>query len=270
MAIDLAEELIELRGDTARCLQAGVEDSQRTVSLQALLDWLAQRATESSGYETPLLPPGTRLVKQRGRKTAVVVEQPPQVRTVEWINDGEDPSLAPDAFVARRFAFPYLVFVLSFDEGELDGYQQLYYRAAPLDGLDAPLLQANLLNVTIGGDSPANWLCLGRQPVAELEWPARVETALRSFWATPFNLDFEAPRGSGFTRLRSLDPRVSSAAAWESASAEDPLFPLAIEWPPARLTLGEAVEETLRTAARPPYPASLAELVDVFYRLPAC
>jgi len=264
----LPEELIELRRDRARCFQSGVEHTDRTVSIESLLGWLRRRATDAAGFETPLLIPGTRLVKQLGHRTAIVVEQPPQVRTVDWINDGEDPSLPTDAYVRRRFAFPYLVFVLSFDDAELDGYQLRVYVTSPLASLESPLLEANMLNVTTGRDSPASWLCIGRQEVAALDWPDKVESALRSFWATPFNLDFEAPRGSGYTRLRSLDPRVRSAVAWEQASLDDPLFPLSVPWPAAGLSLAEAVEETLRMAVPAQFPTKLQDIVDAIYRLP--
>jgi hypothetical protein len=91
---------------------------------------------------------------------------------------------------------------------------------------------------------------------------------LRSFWETPFTMDFEVPRGSDFTRSRDLDPRIGSVTQWEQASAADPLFPLAVAWPDTGLTLAEAVAESLSSVAPPRFPTSVQELADVLYRLP--
>jgi hypothetical protein len=263
--------LIELRSDVARLLRVradGERVCEREVSLSALLGWLAARAVAATGCETPLLVPGTRAVHRLGDKTVVVIEQPPQRRRVVWANAGEDASLPEDAPVPRWLAFPYVVILLSFENGEADGYHQLYYRVAPLDTLDAPLQQANLLNVTTGRGSPAHWLCIGQAPLQQLDWPTRLERALESLWDAPFNLDFEVPRGSGYTRLRRIDPRIASAAAWEEASRADPLFPLHVAWPSAGLTLREAVAESLASTARPRFPDDLASLADALYRVP--
>jgi hypothetical protein len=267
----VTDEIIELLDGRARLLRVGPTGDrtcERELSLPALLAWLADRAVAAAGYQTPLVIPGARHVAVLGAKTVIVVEQAPRVQRVQWINAGDDPSLPEDAFVDRLLAFPYIIFILSYEDGEPDGYHQLYYRTRPLDRLDAPLLQANLLNVTQGRDSRAHWLCLGQNPAGDLPWPARMEQALQSFWGTPFNLDFEVPRGSGFTRLRTLDPRIASAKQWEAASRLDPLFPLTIPWPEAGLTLEEAVQESLASIRPPAFPTSLQGLADAMYRIP--
>lgn len=257
--------MLEASDDTIRLLAGDSRDGSRCareVPLAGLLTWLSSRAVEASGFQTPLLAPGTRFFQTRGDHTVAVVEQPPQIRSVQWVNE------AQDGFEPRRLAFPFLVFVFSFEGGELDAYQQLYYRTAPLDGLDAPLLHANLLNVTCGSDSPAHWLCLGHEPVAELAWPAKLAAALDNFWTAGFNYDLEVPRGSGFTRLRHLDPRVSSVESWEAASRENPSFPLSIDWPEAGLTLRQAVDESMCWTRAPVFPSSFQELADALYRVP--
>lgn len=261
----MPQEVLEARGEYIRLLSVdGAEEltCTRQVPIKAFLRTLADRAVSAAGLQTPLLAPGTRLVSTRGTKTVVVVEQAPQVRPVRWINDTDD------GYEIRRLAFPFLVFIFSFDSGELDAYQQLYYRVEPLDRLDAPLRQANLLNVTVASDGPAHWLCLGHQPTAELEWPHRVEAALENFWSATFNRDFEVPRGSGFTRLAGLDPRICSVEAWEAASRVDPLFPLKIDWPAAEVTLGQAIIESMAWNSPPMFPDNLAGLADTLYRVP--
>jgi hypothetical protein len=95
-----------------------------------------------------------------------------------------------------------------------------------------------------------------------------VASALRSFWDTPFTMDFEVPRGSDFTRSRDLDARISSVAHWEQASVANPLFPLSVAWPDTGLTLQEAVAESLLSAPPPRFPASVEELADILYRIP--
>jgi hypothetical protein len=262
--------ILELQDGVARLLRSGPggeRTCEREIPVGALLDWLAERAVAARGFETHLLAPGTRYIRALGRKTVLVLEEPPRRRRVIWVNGGDNPGLPEDASIPRWLAFPYVVIVLSFEDGEGDGYHQLYYRTTPLDSLDAPLLHANLLNVTTGRDSPAHWLCLGQEPLASLDWPEKVQQALHTLWATPFNFDFEVPRGSGFTRLRTLDPRIVSGAVWERASEVDPLFPLQVNWPPAGLTLREAVAESLASIRPPVFPRDVESVADAVYRL---
>lgn len=240
---------------------------ERRVALSEMLDAFAG-AVRQAGFETPLLPAGVRMWRQAGGHTVVVFEQPPQVRRVHWVNDGERPDLDYDAYIERTLAFPYTVFVFSFDGGVADGHQQLYYRTAPLKDMDDPLLMPNLLNVTIGGDAPVCWACLGKLPEGLATWDQRVSAAVGGFWSAGFNHDFDVPRGACFTRLTGLDPRIASVDAWERASRADPLFPLGIPWPDTGVTLAGAVEAAAGNRDPVPVPATLGDLGDLLYRVP--
>ncbi|MEK7217288.1 MAG: hypothetical protein AAB289_17020 [Chloroflexota bacterium] len=240
---------------------------ERAVPLPRFLESLAE-ATRREGIETPLLPVGTRLWRQRGDHTTVVVEQAPQMRRVQWVNDGERPELAWEAYIERTLAFQYTVFVFSFDQGVLDGRQQLYYRNQPLVSLQDGLLMPNLLNVTVGGDSPACWACLGKPNAEAVSWGERISAAVAGFWSAGFNHDFDVPRGSCFSKLTHLDPRIETVAAWELASLADPLFPLTLPWPPAGMTLVQAVDAAGWERDPEPGPVSLEDLGDLIYRLP--
>lgn len=235
--------------------------------MHSFLQALNEGVLTSYGYQTPLLPPTVRYIEQRLDKTVVVVEQPPQVRRVLWVNDGENPGISHDEYVERSLAFPFVVLLLSFDGAELDGRQQLYYRRAPLSSLEDPLLQPNLLNVTPDRDSGACWLCLGKiGPAAS--WAERIAGAVESFWASGFNHDFDVPRGSGFTLLHGLDPRIATASAWEDASRQDSLFPLGIDWPDAGLCLGDAIGFAYAGEQPAPGLSSLDQVGDILYRVP--
>lgn len=240
---------------------------ERAAPLRGFLESLAV-ATRKGGFETPLLPVGVRLWRHRGDHTTVVVEQAPQLRRVQWVNDGEAPELPWEAYVERTLAFPYIVFVFSFDHEVLDGRQQLYYCNAPLASLEDDLLMPNLLNVTVGGDSPVCWACLGKPNAAAVGWGERISGAVAGFWSAGFNHDFDVPRGSCFSKLTGLDPRVETVAAWERASLADPLFPLAIAWPPAGVSLADAIEAAGWERDIEHGPETLADLGDIIYRLP--
>lgn len=263
------EELIEIEGDEVRLYLDDVEARRldRRVAVDHFVDEIARLAREVRGERTPLLAPGVLYFEQRGPKTVVVVQQPPQVRRVRWIAD-PDSTTAAEEYRERALAFPYVVIVLSFDGASLDGRGQLYYRAEPLNSLEDELLQPNLLNVTQGNDTPHCWLCLGRLEMGSLSWSDRIARSLEFLWQSGFNYDFEVPRGSCFTRARDLDPRIATVEAWERTSREHPLFPLEIPWPATGVTLAGAVAASLQGATRLTLPRSGQDLADLLYRLP--
>ena len=65
------------------------------------------------------------------------------------------------------------------------------------------------------------------------------------------------------------DPRLASLEAWETASRENPLFVLEVDWEPADRDLPGLWSECLMLHGETADPiASASELADILYRLP--
>jgi hypothetical protein len=108
-------------------------------------------------------------------------------------------------------------------------------------------------------------VCLRGRPVFDDPTvTGQAQAAIEFFWGAGFNLDIES---NCFRRAVALDGRIATLEAWERATVDDPLFPLAVRWEEAGLSLRKAGEHLLdwRGAARPLEDAS--DLADLLYRL---
>jgi hypothetical protein len=94
-----------------------------------------------------------------------------------------------------------------------------------------------------------------------------VPALLDFFWSTGFNQDISH---SAFEQARGLDPRLANLTAWEAATAENPLFPLEVNWEAAERNLPDLWAECLKLHGETEQPVQGAEeLADILYRLPA-
>ena len=117
------------------------------------------RLAERGESEEPI-PPGVRFLIHREPASLVVLEEPPQVRTVQWIDDtSAEPFGAEADYRTVRLAFPYVVIVAVFMSGTLTRWAQCFYRTAPLNGKYDTLFYPNLHNVDYREHMPC-WLCL--------------------------------------------------------------------------------------------------------------
>ena len=93
-----------------------------------------------------------------------------------------------------------------------------------------------------------------------------VPQLLEFFWSTGFNQDIA---NSAFGRAMARDPRLASLEAWETASRENPLFVLEVDWEPADRDLPGLWAECLMLRGETADPIATAEeLADILYRLP--
>jgi len=195
-----------------------------------------------------ILPEGIRLWRERGNAIAVGIELRPQRRTVRWLAEGSGASYGRRARYEDRFlAFPYIVLLIVFRDGELCGFQQLYYRTAPLRSGHEDLLLPNLYNVAQGYRQRC-WLCLQmlEDKVRALPWPGKIDAVVDHVFSAAFNRSSEEHEGnSWWGSMRGLDPRVSSVEAWERASRENGLFPLEIPWKRAGTTATQELNHML-------------------------
>jgi hypothetical protein len=172
-------------------------------------------------YRTPLLPNGTRLYLSQNEETIIVVEEPPQVRTIKW--------KAGHCIRQYHFAFPYVVFIIKFEmQAVKDVF--VYYRNQPLKKGDNELFLPNLPNLGAQGIDDEADICLGTLEVdVNLSLAEKVEMIINNFWESAFNPE-EYYERTYFCRSKKLDKRVSSFAAWQKATKENPLFVLEIDW----------------------------------------
>lgn len=209
------------------------------------------------------LPTGVRFVRCEGALTILAVEQPPQVRRLLWSEAGG----GMGEYEPRRLAFPYIVYLLLFYQGEFEE-MRIYYRQASLTSPKDELFLPNLMNVQVAPELYSNCRAcvrghpedLGRLPMAE-----QVEALLEYFWTTGFNADIEH---NGFERAKGLDPRIASVEAWEEATITDPLFPLEVTWESTGCTLEEAADRlvNLRGGLAKPL-VQVSDLADLMYRI---
>ncbi len=259
------EETIEIKGGSVRLYRSSRDGGaaiDRQVSLRDFLLEVSALAPRRSLEQVPLLPPGTRWVIVRGPSLIIAVEHPPQVRLVGW---GEKALDEPGSYRRSRLAFPYMIYLVLFHHGSFEE-MRLFYRTAPLTSEQDALCMPNLWNISASETPLAKCrVCLRGRPVLHgLTVADQSQVAIEFFWSAGFNLDIES---NCFRRAAALDNRIATIEAWERATAADPLFPLAVRWEEAGLSLRKAAEHLLdwRGAARPLEHAS--DVADLLYRL---
>jgi hypothetical protein len=257
---------IEIAADRVVCRQDG--RSAFAASLKDFLAALVDRADSLSLQDA--IPEGVRFVRRRGDAVILVIEEKPQLRTVRWLADESSAAFGRGAtYRMVRLAFPFIVAVLAFRGGRLTGYQQCFYRTAPLNQLSDPLLLPNLCNVAAGYGQQC-WLCLAnlRTDLALLSWNDKVGEIRRHLWGAGFNRSSEVHEGMSYwSTMRTIDRRFATLDMWERASREDPFFPLAIPWKPSGQTVGDVIEQMVACLSPPP-PTTLVQLAEALSALP--
>jgi hypothetical protein len=259
------EETIEITGRAVRLYRTPPSAGGPIDRQVRLVDFLKEVAASSPQrylQQIPLLPPGSRWVIVRGRALVIAVEQPPQVRRVNWSEKTLD---EPGSYRQACLAVPYTVYLLLFHDGSFEE-MRLYYRTAPLSSEDDALCMPNLWNIA-GSDTPVSKcrVCLrGRPAFDDLTVDGQAQTAIEFFWSAGFNKDVES---NCFHRATTLDGRIATVDAWEKASAGDPLFPLAVQWEETGLSLRKAGEHLLDWRGAPRPLEDTSDLADLLYRV---
>jgi hypothetical protein len=252
---------LRIAGDRVHALQG-----RKTLfesPLAEFLDRLARRGERSPACA--LLPRGLRMLVERGDAAGVALEVPAHARTVRWIADDSPASFGADARYEECFlAFPYVVLLVVFQGGALTGFQQLYYRTRPLRiGGDDELLLPNLYNVATAYRQRC-WVCLQHLRHAGTgSWPELAEAVCEHVFRAAFNRSADEHEGNSYwARMRDVDPRVASVAAWEEATRVDPWFALDVAWRPAGTTArAELLGMLDHVAAAPPEKPTALDVV---------
>jgi hypothetical protein len=245
-------------------LQEEAGDGQVRVARRAPLEAVLRYVARVMPSPLPLLPPGIRWLCRQKDLLNLVVEHPPQCRTlrVSWGKKGEDD------YHPYHLAFPYIIYVLTFYR---DGFEEMkmFFRNSSLSSPTDTLYHTNLPNVRgEPGHYGSQRVCLRYRPelLEGVPLAEAVPDLIEFFWSTGFNQDIA---NSAFGRAMARDPRLASLEAWETASREDPLFVLEVDWEPANRDLPGLWTECLMLHGETADPiASASELADILYRLP--
>lgn len=228
--------------------------------MEALVRYLAWTKPDP----LPLLPPGVRWLCQQKDLLFLVVEHPPQCRTLLISNE----KIGGQDYQTYRLAFPYIVYLLTFYRRSFEE-MKMFYRSGPLADTNDKLYYTNLPNVRgEPGHYGTQRVCLRYRPEMLENRPLAetVPALIDFFWSTGFNQDIGA---SSFERARSLDSRLSSLGDWEEATRANPLFMLEVAWEPTEKTIPDLWLECLKLHGETVQPVSTAaELADILYRLP--
>lgn len=153
-----------------------------------------------------IFPENTRFIFRDGRYTTIVVEQPPQVR---HINFGGKKQYA--------LAFPYVQFILTFQNHKPAGKVVVGVTKRPISDLDKPICHPPLPNIT------EHVTCMGDYTYPhEGNMTDMVNDMIGTFWQSAFTSD-ASQHFNGFL----ADNGLESLEDWERKSLQDPLFVVA-------------------------------------------
>jgi hypothetical protein len=250
---------VTIEGDEVRAaLPEGVAASMK---LETLLERIQAAVPDSQGA---ILPDGVKCVLPKGNGCILVHQTPPRVYHFRWIAANSKREYGPGTSYRQvRLALPYLI-VLAVFEGSRGGGIQLghrnecYFTNQPLDakGLDTELSYPALLNCSRFPDDPGHplsWICTQYLHQKEFALAKTLEQSLQiglrallhHLLETGFNRSSEHHElNSWFAEsvAARIDPRIASVEAWERATAENPLFPLEVQWLPTGLSLRQIAE----------------------------
>lgn len=192
--------------------------------------WDSFQQLKEAQDDTPqLLPRNAKIAFTKGNRTVVVIENEPQVRSIslspDLLSESEVTQAAGSGNTGYRFnlAFPYVLFVIVFDEGRYY-YHSVYYRNTTLTSAREYIYLAPLPNVNRETGS----MCMGRDFPDEMQeqntLPRQCEFVVCDFWQRTFNNHY----GNG--GIEKVDKRLASFAAWQKNSEIDPLFILSVKW----------------------------------------
>lgn len=217
-----------------------------------------QRLTRDLNEESIILPPNCRYVERTNRGTILIIEEPPAVRTVRisikmdmllsrlreenklekyGYKDYKYVSSKPNNFT---LAFPYVIFILFFNDYYEYFRGKIFIRAQQMTGLSDVLLKIPMLNI----NSDQN-VCMGdkiggkRQSLYQA-----TKNAIDVWWGSSFNFDYRENYG-----LYQQTPIINNYLEWQYFSQENPMFIFSVDWFRYNLNMYQTIEKIKTDAA---------------------
>jgi hypothetical protein len=210
-------------------------EKKTTTGTIRLSDWLDTLEAEKG--KTEFLPPikyGHIVArKEKGNRSAVVVQLPPSVRSFYYSPEKR----------TYNVAYPYTYFVIQFigeavnakSAGNKVGIS-FFYRNSPINSLDDEMLRSNMPNVFKEGK-----ICWSRDTIdVSLPLATKVEKIIEAFWSSNFN---HHEMGENWEPSTGIPGHPQSFAKWQEMTEIDPAFVLEISWRKTHKSVRELMEE---------------------------
>jgi hypothetical protein len=218
----------QLKEDTAPIIQNFVINLSRSL-MDATANFLEK--SRDATVDLPVFPIGTRYIKQDGNVLNVVIEQPPQARTLFFTREAAaafDKNVGNGRTQSYYLALPYTIFVMQFINGQYSGELNVFWRSRPLAAINDELALMPFPNIS-GGK-----VCLGefRPNVQNKKVDDQCNEVISGFWQTVFGNDY-VDRVSKFLALN----RDMTIQQWVAKSKKNPLCAMDFKLQPANVKL---------------------------------
>ncbi len=194
-----------------------------------------------------ILPQNTKYYLKQGGLQAIVIEQPPMLRTIYTSRDLADTNRSH-----YTVAFPFVQFILGFADGDFTS-MRVSYSTVSIQSIDDYVYQPNLTNI---GNFDVCHGFPGHQS-SRASFSEKVQEVISHFWNSEFNTD----RSSTFESYRSRDKRLNGMSKWEAASKADNNFPLSVAWRDEKM-LGTLIHDMLSGMSANPDEAIVTQIND--------
>ncbi len=229
-------------------IQERIEDTFkdfRTSVLSGLREqFIDFQGARKDGALDCLLPPQTRFFFKKEGSVILVLEFPPERRTIKFEKNFVTQEIGMNEELRRRhetddkrmefqLSFPYTVFVVHCI-GEATPQLYCFYRNSPLKNLSDELYFPNIPNCFDSGK-----ICIRIEEAKSTIFADQILEAIGQFWNSKFSNDL---RNNHYDAMSLLEPRLKNIWTWENASAQNPRFPLEVQWRKCAQTLEQLVQ----------------------------
>jgi hypothetical protein len=225
-------------------------------SIKPTGDYL-QKVLEQFVNKPEIMPANCRYIERLSTGgNIVVIEEPPAYRTisVEYNMVDEIDRLRKDGRLTEykidttpyienpprgyhykfTLAFPYVIFILAFDEYHGCMRGACYLRTARMTGLGDYLLKPPLMNI-----SSDEYICFGdKGSGSNMTLSRGVEHMISVFWSAEFNPDYTY----GYDAYKKV-AGVDTYIGWQELTKRDPMFVYNVEWIKARRNIQKTISE---------------------------
>ncbi|MFA5987911.1 MAG: hypothetical protein WC797_04675 [Candidatus Paceibacterota bacterium] len=223
---DFRRDLLQNLGKGAGQVFTGVvEKHLATLLMKLKQELIIARSHGNISMSTGImaLPNGTRFLFTQKDMSVFVVEQVPQVHTINFRGER-----------LFKLAFPFVVFVVTL-KGNAFRMLQVFFRKERLGRTTDSLLCPAIPNVR--NDFSMCFPAPGQhQNPCDI-----VEEAIQNFWGSNFNNDLPGFMKSAQSKI----PQVHSFDVWQENSRSNPQFAISLNWEPANMTLEEVVNRSM-------------------------
>ena len=221
-----------------------------------------RRLTRGLNNEMDIIPPNCRYIERTNKGTILLIEEPPAMRTVR-ISTRMDSLLStlraekklekygyenykftagsPHPF---NLAFPYVIFLLFFNEYYEYYRGKIFIRTQQMTGLSDVLLKTPMLNINYDQN-----VCLGdkvhgkRQSIYDA-----VRHTIGVWWGSSFNFDYR----DNYQKYKNT-PIIKNYLEWQYFSQENPMFIFSVDWIKHDKNIYQAIQQmkdNVRATAR--------------------